>query len=60
MEIYLAHMVVFRIVEKLHIPEIVGKTGLGYIVTYIVTLVFLVIGISLYKIIEKWIAGKFI
>ena len=53
-------MVVFRIVEKLHIPEIVGKTGLGYIVTYIVTLVFLVIGISLYKIIEKWIAGKFI
>ena len=59
MEIYLAHMVVFRIVEKLHIPEIMGQSGLGYITTYIVTLFSLVMGISLYKIIEKRIAVKF-
>ena len=59
MEIYLAHMVAFRIVEKIHIPEIVGQPGLGYIATYTMTILSLVIGISLYKIIEKQIAVKF-
>ena len=53
MEIYLAHMVVFRIVEKLHVPKMFGQTFLGYIFVYVVVVMLLITGISLYIKLQK-------
>lgn len=38
MEVYLSHMVIFRVVEKLHINTMIGSGWLQYIVTVIITL----------------------
>lgn len=43
MEIYLCHMVMFRIVEKLHLTYIFNNEVADYIVTAVITLVFAVI-----------------
>lgn len=43
MEIYLCHMVMFRIVEKLHLTHIFNNEATDYIVTAVITLVFAVI-----------------
>lgn len=43
MEIYLCHMVMFRIVEKLHLTHIFNNKAVDYIVTAVITLVFTVI-----------------
>lgn len=43
MEIYLCHMVMFRIVEKLHLTHIFNNEVADYIVTAVITLAFAVI-----------------
>lgn len=58
MEMYLAHMAVFRIVEKLHIQKLFGNIFLGYIVTYAMVFIILIASISLYRKGEKKIMRK--
>ncbi|OUP80856.1 acyltransferase [Lachnoclostridium sp. An169] len=43
MEIYLCHMMMFRIVEKLHLTHIFNNEVAGYIVTAVITLAFAVV-----------------
>lgn len=49
MEIYLSHMVAFRIVEKLHIPQLFGKTFCGYLLTYVSVVALVIMGIVVYR-----------
>lgn len=58
MEMYLAHMVVFRIVDKLRVPELFGNTTSGFLITYMLVVILLVIGILLYRIVESKIKRK--
>lgn len=43
MEIYLCHMVIYRVLEKLGIPRLAGKGGLSYVMTAAATLLGAVI-----------------
>ena len=49
MEMYLAHMVVFRVVEKLHIEKVCDNAILRYVITYFMVVLLLVVGIKLYR-----------
>ena len=49
MEMYLAHMVVFRVVEKLHIEKVCDNASLRYVITYFMVVLLLVVGIKLYR-----------
>ncbi len=55
MEVYLSHMVIFRVVEKLHINTIFGSGWLQYAVTVIITLV----GAVLFSVVVKKIIDIF-
>lgn len=63
MEIYLAHMVAFRITEKLGLCYLFGTGLLSYLITVLVTLGILIFAILLYKqllwlITKKWHFGR--
>lgn len=66
MEMYLAHMVIFRVVEKLGLPYVFGDSGIGgwgsYILTFVLTLFGLIVFIQCYKfavkILKKWWSQK--
>lgn len=49
MEMYLAHMVVFRVVEKLHIENVCHNAILRYVITYFMVVLLLIVGIKLYR-----------
>lgn len=49
MEMYLSHMVAFRLIEKIGITVILGNFIIGYICTNLIVIVLLVIGIMIYK-----------
>ena len=49
MEMYLAHMVVFRVVEKLHIENVCHNALLRYVITYFMVVLLLIMGIKLYR-----------
>ena len=49
MEMYLAHMVVFRVVEKLHIEKVCDNAILRYVITYFMVVFLLVVGMKLYR-----------
>lgn len=49
MEMYLAHMVVFRVVEKLHIEKVCDNAILRYVITYFMVVLLLVVGMKLYR-----------
>lgn len=55
MEIYLSHMVIFRVVEKLGLNQIVGNGGIQYVVT--VVIVFL--GAILFSVVVRKLFGLF-
>lgn len=38
MEIYLAHMVIFRVIEKVHLENYIGQPDMLYAVTSVLTL----------------------
>lgn len=38
MEVYLSHMVIFRIIEKAHINTVFGNGWLQYVVTVVLTI----------------------
>lgn len=63
MEMYLAQMVIFRIVEKLNLLYIFGNSGiLGWIslfIAFILVIIGLIIFIYCYKIIIKKIEGEY-
>ena len=62
MEIYLSHMVVFRLVEKMRLNILFGNGWLQYFITVILVLVgaacFSVIVKRLIEITEKKLVGK--
>lgn len=49
MEMYLGHMVVFRVIQKLHLEKYFASGCMGYLVTYVSVVVLLVAGIAVYK-----------
>lgn len=55
MEIYLSHMVLFRVVEKMHIETFVADANLNYIITLFMTLV----GVIMFSHVAKyWILPR--
>lgn len=66
MEMYLAQMVIFRVVEKLHLLYLFGDTGIGgwmsFIFAFALTVLGLIAFIECYKIIvklwEQWKGAK--
>ena len=57
MEMYLAQMVIFRVVEKFHLLYLVGNTGVGgwisFIFAFALTVWGLIVFIECYKIVAK-------
>ena len=57
MEMYLAQMVIFRVVEKLHLLYLFGNTGVGgwisFIFAFALTVCGLIVSIECYKIVAK-------
>ena len=62
MEIYLAHMVIFRVVERLGINTIIGNGWIQYIVTVVIVLVGTIIFSAIMKkildLLEKKVSKK--
>lgn len=54
MEIYLCHMVIFRVTEKLHLNYVFGKGWASYIVTTVVVIV----GAVVFSVCVKWLFNK--
>lgn len=52
-EIYLSHMMVYRVIEKLKMTEIFGKTIFSYLVTCFFTLGGSILFASVYQILQK-------
>ena len=62
MEIYLAHMVVFRVVEKVHLENYISQNDVLYIVTSLLTIIGVicfahVMKYNVLKPVVKWIGG---
>lgn len=55
MEMYLAHMVVFRLIQKLHLTQLFGCDVLDYLATYLLVVLSLIVGITIYRKIERQI-----
>lgn len=53
MEIYLSHMVIFRVVEKLGINQIVGSGWIQYVVTDVIV----ILGVILFSVVVKNLIG---
>lgn len=54
MEMYLSHMIAFRVLEKIQITSMLGNSVLGYILTSLIVIALLVAGILGYqKVTEK-------
>lgn len=49
MEMYLSHMVVFRIVEKIGIMERIESPVIRYMTTYLLLVMLLVMGLTIYR-----------
>ncbi len=58
MEMYLSHMVAFRIVEKLGFLKRVGDTNIAYLVTFVIVVGIVIVGIQLYKAVERIIVRR--
>ncbi len=52
LEIYLAHMIVFRVIEKVGLTRIAGESVLSYVIVCVLTIGGVVIFAALYKTIE--------
>lgn len=49
MEVYLSHMVIFRVIEKLHLNTVLGHGWLQYAVTVVLT----ICGAVIFSVISK-------
>lgn len=58
MEMYLAHMVFFRVIEKLNISRFLGNGYVAYIATYLLVLISLIVAIKLYQMLVRTIREK--
>lgn len=58
MEMYLSHMVVYRLIEKVRISKIFGNSIVGYICTCLAVIALLVSAIVIYKKIVEMISVK--
>lgn len=58
MEIYLCHMVIFRVVERMGFNTIIGNGWVQYAVTVVIVLVGAVIFSVIVKKILDWLWGK--
>lgn len=52
-ELYLAQMLAFRLLEKMHLLYVFGTGWISFIVTFVLTVLILIIAIRIYKTIEK-------
>lgn len=59
MEMYLAHMVMFRFVEKTVGLYLFGNNIISYFLTFVLTVVLLLIFIEIYKRVNIWMEVKF-
>ena len=57
-EMFLAHMFVFRILEKIGTLYHFGRGCMGYLVTYICVVVILIIGVTIFKKAEEKIFNR--
>lgn len=61
MEMYLAHMLIFRVVEKMHLLYIFGNCGFGgwcsFLFVYVLTVSGLIVFIQCYKIVYHFLKG---
>lgn len=57
MEMYLAQMVIFRVIEKVHLIYLFGKTGIGgwtsFLITFLLVIVGLVVFIEVFRYLQK-------
>ena len=60
LEIYLAHMMIFRVIEKLGLTKIAGEGILSYLLTCVGTIVGVLIFAALYQYIEGIIKKKYL
>jgi hypothetical protein len=52
MEVYLCHMVMFRVVERMHLENIIGNANL----TYVISLVMVLAGAIVFSVVAKrWV-----
>lgn len=58
MEMYLAQMIIFRVVEKMHMLYIFGHGWISFIFALIITILGLIIFIELYNIVTRTIVKK--
>lgn len=58
LEIYLSHMIVFRILEKIHILSIINNQYISYCIITILVLVGTIIIAQLFKVFERFIKNK--
>ena len=49
-EIYLCHMVIYRVIEKLHLTHIVDNDVISYVITCVGT----VLGAVIFSVIAQW------
>lgn len=57
-EMYLAHMFVFRLLKKMGILYCFGTGWMSYLVTYVGVVVILIIGLTIFKKVEKTSVGR--
>ncbi len=60
LEIYLAQMMVFRVLEKLHMTKLFGETIASYIVSCLLTIVGVSAFAVIYQIVEKKVKSTFV
>ena len=58
LEIYLAHMMVFRVIEKVGVTRIAGESVLSYVIVYGLTIGGVILFAALYKVIETKIRKR--
>lgn len=54
LEIYLSHMIILRVVEKLHLDHLFGKSVLSYVVMVLLTITLTVV----FATVAKWVLEK--
>lgn len=58
MEMYLSHMIIFRMIEKVGISSSLGNSIAGYICTSLIVIVLLISAIMIYKKIAEMMSAK--
>ncbi len=52
-EMYLSHMIIFRLLEKIHLLYVFGDNVFSYIFTSLLVIIILIIGLKIYRVLYK-------